>query len=174
MIITLVLVSSINGMLTNGSDPNIYSWTSSEDHKHFFSLIEKHELIIMGRKTYEAAKDKIKLHPDKRRVVLTSRPESFSSIPRQLECSIEKPRELIGRLQQVGYSRALLVGGGILAGEFLKDNLINTIYLTIEPKLFAAGAHISSLANFEKRLVCSSVKQLNPQGTLLVEYTVER
>ena len=60
MKVIMVAVSSINGKITKGKDPNIYSWTSKEDSNFFFSLIKKHNLIVMGSKTYEAARRIIK------------------------------------------------------------------------------------------------------------------
>jgi len=77
MKIIMVAVSSLNGKLTKGKDPNIYSWTSKEDSKLFFSLIEKNNLIVMGGKTYEAARKIIKHKKNKLRIVLTRNPEKY-------------------------------------------------------------------------------------------------
>ena len=74
MKVTMVLVSSLNGKTTRDDDTNINLWTSKEDAKFFSLLRDKHKLIIMGRKTYTSIHDKIKLQPDKLRIVLTKTP----------------------------------------------------------------------------------------------------
>ena len=104
MKIVMVMVSSINGKITNQNDPNIYSWASKEDSVHFYSLINNHNLIVMGRKTFEAAKDKIKLEPDKLRIVLTKSPDLYKdqTIPGQLEFSCETTNKLVERLTKSG------------------------------------------------------------------------
>lgn len=46
MKVILAAVSSLDGKITKGRDPNFYSWTSKEDAKLFFLLIKKHNLIV--------------------------------------------------------------------------------------------------------------------------------
>ena len=79
MKVTMVLVSSLNGKITRNDDTNINLWTSKEDAKFFSLLRDKHKLIVMGRKTYTSIHDKIKLQPDKLRVVLTKNPAKYSN-----------------------------------------------------------------------------------------------
>ena len=169
----MVIVASVNGKITNGN-PNIYSWTSKEDSVHFYSLINNHNLIVMGRKTFEAAKGKIMLTPDKLRIVLTKNPANYNkkSVPGQLEFSNEAPTKLINHLKKLGYSKLLLVGGSKINGLFLKNELVNEIYLTIEPKLFGKGNELLETVNLEQDLKLLNFKKLNNKGTLLLHYKV--
>lgn len=174
MKVTMVMLTSVDGRTTRGNDKNIYTWTSLEDQKYFFSLIKKHSLIVMGRSTYEASLSVIKLEKNKLRIVLTRHPEKYFKqvIKGQLEFSDESPEKLIKRLSLLKYKNLLLVGGGIINGLFLKQNLINELYLTIEPKIFGSGKNIVEGQLLNTKLQLVSIKKLNKTGTLLLRYVV--
>lgn len=174
MKITMIAVSSINGKITKGNESHIYFWTSKEDSKLFFSLIEKNNLIVMGSKTYESVRRIIKHKKDKLRVVLTKNPEKYSkeTIRGILEFSDESPLKLITRLESRGYRKMLVVGGSTINTLFLKSKLVSDLYLTLEPKIFGQGQGLVSEENLEIKLKLISVRKLNPQGTLLSKYKV--
>lgn len=174
MKIIMAAVSSLNGKITKGEDPNIYSWTSKEDSKMFFSLIKKNNLIIMGSKTYEIARKIIKHKRNKLRVVLTRNPKKYSeeTIKGILEFSSEKPLALIKKLENRGYRKMLLLGGGTINSLFLKSKLVNEIYLTIEPQIFGSGKNLIGEDRFRVCLKLISIKKLNSQGTLLLKLRV--
>ena len=174
MKVILAAVSSVNGKITKGKDPDIYSWTSKEDSQLFFSLIEKHNLIVMGAKTYETAKKIIKLEKDKLRIVITRNPEKYSNekISGMLEFVNDLPLKLVKKLENRGYKEMLMVGGSEINTLFLKAKLVNEIYLTIEPKLFGTGKNLISNENFDVSLKLLNIKKLNTQGTFQLKYKV--
>lgn len=174
MKVIMIMLSSVDGKITKGNDQNIYTWTSSEDQKYFFSEIKKNNLIVMGRKTYEASKPVIKLEKGKLRIVLTHNPKKYfkQSVMGQLEFSDETPKELVKRLSTLGYKKILLVGGGNINGLFLKQNLVNELYLTVEPKIFGLGKSIIEGQLLNKSLQLINVKKLNKIGTLLLKYKI--
>ena|SRR3989344_6397805 len=176
MKVTMVLVSSLNGKITRNDDTNINLWTSKEDAKFFSLLRDKHKLIVMGRKTYNSIHDKIKLQPDKLRVVLTKNPAKYSNYAKKglLEFTNENPTKLLKRLESKGYKNCLLVGGSEITALFLQSSLIDEIYLTIEPKIFGKGRSMLAEDNFEIQLKFISAKKLNSQGTLLLKYKVQK
>lgn len=174
MKVVIVAVSSLDGKITRGEDPNIYSWTSKEDAKLFFSLIKKYNLIVMGRKTYEAARSRIKLKKGKLRIVLTKHPKLYFSevIKGSLEFSSESPRKLVNRLKGKGYKKMLVVGGGGVNGLFLKAALVDEIWLTIEPQIFGTGKPLVDSGELDVALRLKSIRRLNKQGTLHLRYAV--
>ncbi len=176
MKITMVMLASVDGKTTKGNDTNIYTWTSPEDQKYFFSLIKKHNLIIMGRSTYEASRPVIKLEKGKLRIVLTHSPKKYLNqiIKGQLEFTDESPEKLVKRLSLLGYKKMLLVGGGTINGLFLKRNLIDQLYLTIEPKIFGNGKNIIEKQLLNTNLQLLSIRKLNKAGTLLLKYRVNK
>jgi len=174
MKITMVMLMTVDGKTTQGDNENIYTWTSPEDQKHFFSLIKKNNLIVMGRKTFEASRPVIRLEKGKLRIVLTHHPKKYSkeSVTGQLEFSNENPEKLIKRMEGLGYKKILLVGGATINGLFLKENLVDELYLTIEPKIFGSGKNIIEGQLLDKFLQLINVKKLNKKGTLLLRYKI--
>ena len=144
MKIILAMVLSLDGKSTKADlSPNL--WASVEDQGFFHDLKHKIGVIIVGRKTYEAAG---KPSGDGIRRIVMSRETGFS-LPTDID-------------------EALLVGGSELNAEFFKRKLINEIYLTIEPKIFGAGLPLAQIADLEVELELLNVQQLNPQGALLL------
>lgn len=174
MKVIMVVVSSVNGKITKGQDSNIYSWTSKEDSELFFSLIEKNNLIVMGSRTYRASRKFFKHRKNRLRVVMTRNPRKYLSeaIRGMLEFTDEIPVELIKRLESKGHRKMLLVGGAEINALFLRQSLVNEIYLTIEPKLFGSGTSLMKEDNFNKQLKLASIKRLNDQGTLQLKYKI--
>lgn len=176
MHVTMVMVASADGKTTQGDDPNIYRWTSAEDSQLFFSLIDQYRLIVMGSQTYQSVKPMIKLRPDKLRVVMTQRPEEFAgkTVPGSLEFSSEPPPELVTRLESVGYTELLLVGGSRINGAFLAANLVDELQLTIEPMLFGSGKNLVEGVDIEQKLTLVRQAQLNQRGTLQLIYQIDQ
>ncbi len=174
MKIILAAASSIDGKLARGDDPDVRTWTSAEDAAHFAQLKGKHNLLVMGRGTYEAMRPKLKLSPATRRVVLTHRPEVFAAeaVDGQLEFSNESVAKLVQRLENQGYSAMLLVGGGQVHAEFFAAGLIDEIYLTIEPLVFGTGTDFAAGVLLNTKLSLLSIDKLNPRGTLLLHYRI--
>ena len=173
MRLILVMVMSANGKTTNGDSPSIYTWTSPEDRAYFFSLIQDNDVIIMGRKTYEAAKPVMKLQPGKLRIVMTNQPAVYENqtVPGQLKFTKDSPTQIVNSLASDNYEQALLVGGSQINHQFLKDKLVSELWLTIEPHLFSSGNPLIA-EEFATSLELQSIEQLNDRGTLLLKYTV--
>ncbi len=172
MYVTCVMVSSSNGSITEGENPNIYSWTSTEDQSHFFSLIEQHSLIVMGARTYQHAKPVMKLKKGKLRLVLTRNPEQFQheAVPGQLEFVSLSPSELIQTYAEKGYTRLLLVGGSTINTLFFNAGCVDELQLTLEPVLVGSTTQVVGPDLPLQRMNLQSVTQLNQEGTLLLRY----
>jgi dihydrofolate reductase len=166
------MVSSINGSITEGENPDIYSWTSEEDQLHFFSLLEEHSLIVMGARTYQHAKPVMKLKEGKLRLVLTRNPEQYrqEAVPGQLEFISLSPSELIQTYQKKGYNKLLLVGGSSINTLFFKAGCVDELQLTVEPVLVGSSTQIVDANLPLQKMKLHQVTQLNQEGTLLLSY----
>lgn len=174
MKITFAMVMSADGKTTKWDNANIYEWTSKEDQEWFFELIDKHNLIIMGRKTFEAAKAMIKLSPQKLRIVITQNPEKYQDIavPGQLQFTNKNPQQIVKKYKELGYTEALLVGGQQIALLFFKEKLIHELLLTVEPYVFGAGANLISKDNVDVQMKLINITKLNAKGTILIHYAI--
>lgn len=172
MKVILAMVQSVDGKITRGDEENIYGWTSKEDQDHFFSLIQENTLLVMGSGTYDA------VHPkpqkERLRVVMTRNPQNYKSqeVPGQLEFSNKSPKELTQDLEKREYSQMLLVGGSAINTLFFKENLIDELWLTIEPRIFGQGKTFVRINELDIALTLQTVEKLNNTGTILLKYKI--
>ena len=173
MKIILVAVMSANGKITAGKNTRVYDWSSKEDRYYFSALIKKSKLVIMGRKTYIEARAHMILSPKTLRVVMTKRPDTYrkQAVSGELEFTNQSPKKLIGKFKHRGYKEALIVGGGEINTAFIRENLIDELWLTVEPVIFGCGKNLFSENNFRAGLRLQSVERLNKKGTLLLKYS---
>ena len=117
-------------------------------------------------------------HPDLPYYVVTSRSENLPDIP----ATFVGPdlRALSQDLHQRGLQNILVEGGPTLLGSFLKENLLDEIFLTITPKIFGSQKD-ATLTLVEgvlfppdevKRLELISLKQI--ESELFLRYQVVR
>jgi dihydrofolate reductase len=174
MKVSMLMVSSLNGKVTNGDNPDVTSWTSPEDAKLFLDLKEKHNLLVMGRGTFEAARAHMKLQPDKLRVVLTRHPHQYAkdTVKGSLEFTDESPTELVARLEKQGYKEMLLLGGSEINALFVQEGLVDQIRLTVEPVVFASGKELIGPTHRPMSLALQEMHRLNENGTLHFVYDV--
>ena len=172
MRIILVFVSTLDGKITRWGDPKVSSWTSEEDKKYFRKTWNEAPLIVMGSNTFRA--EKLGSVKDHLIVVMTRHPSTYKDkeVRGQLEFSDESPAQLAARFKKANFATMLVVGGAHVATSFLKADLVDEIWLTIEPKIFGKGGNfvIEQELDLELRLI--SCEQVNAEGTLITKYKV--
>ncbi|MBI4097801.1 MAG: dihydrofolate reductase family protein [Candidatus Levybacteria bacterium] len=172
MKIILVVVTSLDGKTTKWNLPDVAGLSSKEDQKYFFSTLNKNKLIIMGRKTFEVANPDIYKPPKKLRVVITKNPGKYKNVKDRLEFTNDSPKKILSNLTKRGFKQALLVGGAQINDLFLKANLVDEVWQTIEPKIFGMGNGLAANSKFDIGLKLLNSKKLNKNGTLLLKYKV--
>lgn len=173
---TLAFVASVNGKISFEDNPNVKHWSSKEDQKHFEKLIKMHPIILLSSKTYETVKSEMHHQEGKCRIVMTRNPKKYAAerIPGQLEFTSKSPKRILNDLSKQSIKKVLLAGGSIFAHEFLKQKLVDSIVLTLEPKIFGTGTSLVTPLPLNIALKLKSMKRMNKAGTLLLEYEVER
>lgn len=172
MKIILVFVTTLDGKITRWGDEDVKSWSSEEDKEHFRKLWHDAKLIVMGSATWDA--ETITASEKRKVIVMTQRVDEYKDqmFPGCIQFMDESPASLAEQLAAEGYEEMLLVGGARLATSFLKENLVDEIILTIEPRIFGTGGNFvaeKSLDIFLELLECT---QMNKQGTLVIRYKV--
>jgi dihydrofolate reductase len=174
MKVTCVMLSPVDGKIVKWEDGDTYAWNSKEDQQHFDSFVKKATLIVMGRRTFEVAKPSPK--KGVLRIVMTGNPVRYDglAVPGLLEFSRENPTTLVAKLEKRGYKNLLLVGGGGTNTAFFQAQLVDELWLTIEPKIFGKGKMIVNQTPMDIQLKLEMVKKLNKQGTILLKYRVDK
>lgn len=168
----LVFVATLDGKTTKWGDPHVHRWSSKEDQTYFKQLWKENTLFIMGSATF--AFDPMKPTTDYRLIVMTHDPASYSKYetPGQIEFTNETPKQLYERCAKEGYKQMMVVGGSHIATSFLQDQLIDELWLTLEPRIFGNGSGIVTDVKLDIELRQISCEKVNEQGTMIVKYAV--
>jgi len=172
MKIVLVFVATLDGKVTKWGDPHVKAWSSQKDQAYFNKIWSETRLIVMGSSTFNA--EPFEPSPKHLFVVMTRDPSKYkmAELPGQLEFSNQSPGQLVKRLKTEGHELMLLVGGAHVATSFLKEQLVDEIWLTIEPKIFGTGGNFVTDEKLDILLQLITCQKVNEQGTLITKYRV--
>jgi dihydrofolate reductase len=172
MKIILVFVTTLDGKITKWGNQNVKVWSSPEDQQYFANLMKKNRLIVMGSNTYNA--EPIHTLPNRQIVVLTRYPEKYKNheVPDRLSFVNKLPSELATNFRKSGYEQMLVVGGPHIATSFLKEQLIDEVWITVEPLIFGTGGNFVTEEKLDIKLKLLNVEKVNDQGTFITKYTV--
>ena len=168
----LIFVSTLDGKITKWGEPNVSSWSSHQDQDYYKKVLNESRLIVMGSNTFNA--DTFKPSADHQLIIMTGHPHKYKSleITGQIEFTNESPVELIARFIRKEHKQILVVGGAHIATSFLKEQLIDEVWLTIEPKVFGTGGNFATEVNLDINLHLIHCEKVNKQGTLITKYAV--
>mgnify|MGYP001575330325 CR=1 FL=1 len=162
----IIAALTADGFIAETND-HAATWTSRADKQFFIERTKQAGVIIMGRKTYDTIGKPLS---ERLNVVYTheAKPHDaenliYTSLP---------PAELLKNLALKGYQEVAICGGASIYTLFLKAGLVDTLCLTIEPKLFGQGISLFTkkiAANLELR----EVKKLDEQ-VILLNYRVSK
>lgn len=167
--ITLIMVTTADGVIANTTHEDSFTWNSKEDKQHFRKLSKEIGTLILGSTTYIAAggaslKDRLN-------IVLTSRPDEFEPHPNAVFMS-GTPQDVVDLLSEREVAQAALIGGANVNRQFLLAGLVDELVLTLEPKLFGTGLRLSEDAELEIDMKLEESTVLNEQGTMLLRYSL--
>ncbi len=181
---------TIDGKIAKGPN-HISDWTSKEDKIFMRALLDKCDVVVVGNNTYKTA---IKPLSKRNCIVFTSKVPSVPFSPGEGRCPEcirgtegSKPRHCHAvsnllyinpaksnfkkLIKTLNYKNIAILGGAQTYSWFLENNLLDELYLTIEPVVFGEGINLfSSNKMFNNKFILRSVKKLNQKGSLLLHY----
>jgi dihydrofolate reductase len=165
MKVILVMVTTADGKIAKDKE-HVADWTSKEDKKFFVEKTKECKVMIMGMTTYQTIGRPL---PGRLTIVYTRNPnaEGLEQQPGVLEYTNLGPKELLAQLEKRGFDQVALVGGGTINAMFLRERLIDDLYLSIEPYIFGAGLGVFSEAPADVNLELIDVSKLSEQVVLL-------
>ena len=164
----LIFVSTLDGKVTKWGEDHVKAWSSPEDQDYYKKTWNESQLIVMGSNTFNAGSFPSLNH---QLIVMTGHPDRYKNSG-QIEFTSESPAKLIDRFKSKGYDQMLVVGGPHVATSFLKEQLIDELWLTLEPKIFGTGANFATDVKLDINLRLLHFEKVNEQGTLITKYAV--
>lgn len=166
----LYMAMTVNGKVAGAGDDT--SWTSKEDWDGFHAMCKKTGNAVIGRRTYEVVKKEGTQLDDILTVVLTHDSTLLAKQSPHTIFTDKPPKDILTMLERKGFKEALIAGGGILNTVFLKESLIDEIYIDIEPLILGRGIPLFADGDFAPRLKLLEVKQLGNRQTVQLHYKV--
>jgi len=143
-------------------------WNSPEDRKHFREVTTEIGNVVMGRITFEEIGKPL---PGRLNVALTKNRKT-SSDP-SLVFFNGSPKDVVEFLEGKGYREVAVIGGRTVFTQFLREKLVDEMFITIEPYLFGRGVPFFSEFDGFFTLKLLEISKLNEKGTLFLKYSVE-
>lgn len=175
MRIVLLAAQSVDGFITEHDRPGS-GFASDEDQQQFHAALRECDCSVMGRATYEVARDEIRKHLTNRRlrVVMTRSPAAHHRdvVAGALEFSSASAADIAANLRARGLQRCAVLGGSQVNALFLAAGLVDELWITIEPRVFGQGTPFVNQV-LHARLKLESCDRLNAD-TLLLKYAVDR
>lgn len=169
MKVFIIAAMSADGFIGYDATHRSLDWRSKADARFFIERTKEAGVIVMGSTTYHTFKIK-RTPPGRRLIVLSSKPESI--VGDGVESSNESPQDLLERLSREGAHEVALSGGATVYQQFLELNLVDEVYLTIEPVFFGEGIPLFK-GEVRTRLSLIENRQLS-DDTVLLHYQVRR
>jgi dihydrofolate reductase len=168
MIKTFIIVAqTADGFIAKNSDHEA-TWTSREDKKRFIEITKRAGVMVMGLNTFNTFPSPL---PGRLHIVYSpDENASEKNIPGVVEYTKDSPADLIKKLEERGFTEVAICGGTTIYTMFMKSGLVETLYLTIEPKLFGKGMGIFN-DDLDINLELMS-KEITESGTMLLEYKI--
>ncbi len=172
MKVILVFVSSLDGKVTKWGDPHVRDWSSIQDQEYYKQIWKDAQLIVMGSNTFMAEK----FSPSSQHLllVMTKHISKYKEyeVAGQIKFTGDDPKDLVLKFQKKDFEAMIVVGGAHVATSFFEEQLIDELWLTIEPKILGTGGSFVIEQKLDIDLKMISCEKVNEQGTLIAKYAV--
>lgn len=146
---------SINGFIAKTDDDT--SWISKDEWDSYSAATQRAGNLIVGHKTYDILTNQPEFSELKDvKVVAVSHQDFKTLAPNHFVA--HSPKEALQMFE--GQKEVVVAGGGALDASFLSENLVDEIYIDIEPLVFGQGIPLFHGVDFERKLKLLGVKNL--------------
>lgn len=168
MKVIMMCAVTLDGKIAKNSGQFI-DWTGGEDKKLFADETKKAGVVIMGHNTYKTISRPLK---DRLNIVLTSTTSDKVSEPGILEFTAAHPSRILEELVGRNFKTVFVIGGAVINALFLKEKLVDEVWLSLVPKIFGEGISLTEELGIEVNLKLLSCDQL-ADGLVFVKYKVQ-
>lgn len=167
MKVTLYMAISIDGFIAKRDGDS--DWVSPVDSANFEQKIKEKGCVIVGRRTFDQYQGELYPVKDVTNIVLTSGPSPKAEIDNVIYA--QSPSDAIKLAQTKGHDKALLIGGGITNGLFLKEGLVDEVFLSVHPLILGNGIKLFEDIETDIKLKFLDQKELG-EGLTQLHYQV--
>lgn len=175
MQVVLIAAVSLDGRITRPGEAGA-GFASPEDQVWFRGALHEFDCTVMGRVTFDTIPGDLPPGraggPRRLRIVMTRRPENHAAqaVPGLTEFTADPPAQIVERLRARNHRRCALLGGGQIYQQFLDADLVDALWLTLEPVVLGhGGTPFIDGAVRDGRCVLSEMRLL-AASTILLDY----
>ncbi len=147
MKVSIIVSITADGFIAQNKEQSSLQWTSKEDTKFFVEYTKKVGVLIMGSTTFETINRPL---PNRKIIVLTRSKKYDQFSPDQVVAEGREIKEIIKELEASGQQEVAITGGASIYTQFMKEKLVDELYLTIEPIVFGSGIKLFNEALDQK------------------------
>lgn len=167
MKVILYMAITANGYIAKENGDS--DFTSEADGKSFEQKCKDAGCIVIGRKTFDQYNGEIYPMKNILNIIITSNKLNIKEEDNVIFA--ESPKKALEIAQEKGFGKVLIVGGGELNASFMKESLVDEIYLDVEPVIFGKGIPLFRPEDFEYKLELLEVNKLSKE-TIQLHYKV--
>ncbi|MBI4214864.1 dihydrofolate reductase family protein [archaeon] len=150
-------IPTVNGLIAKEGEQD-YSFISEDDWALYLRALKEAGAFVMGRHTYEVSlRTGAFPYPNCLNVVMT-RQKTENKWGAKAMFTGESPKDVLSLLKKRGFEK-VIVTGGKLSASFLKEKLVDEVWIDIMPRAFAKGTKLFDGESFDVDLKLLDVKR---------------
>ena len=160
-----IAATTIDGKIALDAE-HFSDWTSPEDKDFLHEMLDESDVIVVGNNTYKTAIEPL----SKRNCIVFTSSVPISERKSGRLFLVNAQAADVRKILET-YKTVAILGGTQTYTYFLENDLLDEIYLTIEPLIFGRGLNLfESSKNIDAPFRLESTKKLNEKGSLLLHY----
>lgn len=166
MKVILYMAISLNGMIAKSDDDT--SWISKEEWDSYSLAVRTAGNLIVGHRTYGILTKQPEFSEFKDVKIVVVAQETFQTLTSN-HLVARSPKEALEILKE--FEEVIVAGGGALNASFAEENLIDEIFIDIEPIILGQGIPLFRDKNFERNLKLVGQKKIS-ESEIQLHYEV--
>ena len=162
------MAMSVNGYIAKEDDDT--SFISKEEWNSYSKEVRGAGNLIIGHRTYDILTKQPEFREFKDVKIVVVSKKKFKTWSKN-HLIAKSPLEALNLLKE--FKRVIVAGGGELNTSFIKENLIDEIYLDVEPVIFGRGIKLFDDGDFEKKLKLLWLKKIS-KDEIQLHYKVKK
>lgn len=155
MKVILYMAISLNGIIAKSDDDT--SWISKEEWDSYSLTVRTAGNIIVGHRTYNILTKQPEFSEFKDVKLVVVAQENFQTLVKN-HLVAHSPKEALKLLSD--FEQVIVAGGGALNASFVEENLVDEIFIDIEPIILGQGIPLFRNKNFEHNLKLLGQKKI--------------